>query len=566
MVGDRVTFEVQVSRGGRWEVDTMLRNEEEARAHARKLFANKRCEGVRILRNWTRGDGIISETEIFTETRTVKDEGPIRVAVIESAPEKCATNEAFLGSDSRGTIGRLLHEYLEKVFLTPTELLHSHKEMKRLQDKDTLVPTAVDRVAALQCRSGEQDPRARGQEIHRALDELAARARRAETTALPALEGRFSDVLARLKAMGGGEDPEYLAMVVLSRDLMNARNWVGKLERLCRLAVEDSDPHAIGMLDGVIADLLGASLVQDILGAQPNLAAAIIAMFDLSEGRMDVGRSQVGPSAETLNALFAGCKLPISRATLLDRAHRQIRSGSPLSRNDSTREDESYRRLVARVVGQDGFLCGVETAEALTTRQTRMTEQGGAIGRRTALLATFRAMPDRATGLVYLCEMARSSFIPEHASDIVAMLDHVTICRRIVDLCDHALPPRERMARTTRAHAAVMASPFPATIKARVANALDSILERYLLDEQIIEKLDNPNSPLRERATRLVQFCAAGVLPQGRALSLARERVLSLLRQPSFDAHFIDGFADAQMAQKALRDFYALLVRAGLGG
>ena len=76
--------------------------------------------------------------------------------------------------------------------------------------------------------------------------------------------------------------------------------------------------------------------------------------------------------------------------------------------------------------------------------------------------------------------------------------------------------------------------------------------------------MDNPNTHLRDRAVMLVKFCGAGVLPEGKALALARKRVIKLLRQPSFDAHFIEGIPDPHRAEKALRDFHKLLIQGGL--
>ncbi len=90
------------------------------------------------------------------------------------------------------------------------------------------------------------------------------------------------------------------------------------------------------------------------------------------------------------------------------------------------------------------------------------------------------------------------------------------------------------------------------------------MLERYLLDENIIDRLDSPGTHLRDRAVRLVKFCGAGVLPEGKALKLARKRIIKLLRQPDFDAHFIEGIEDPGVAERAIRDFHKLLVQGGL--
>ncbi|RAU23384.1 hypothetical protein CU669_04435 [Paramagnetospirillum kuznetsovii] len=566
MVADRASFEVQVSKDGRWATETIVYKEDEARALAKKLLADKKCEGAKIVRNWLRGDGTMVESEIFCETRTVKDDGPIRIVPIDSIPdEKCETPDDFMGDGARNVVNRVFRNYLDKQFLTPTELMHSYKELKRLQEKDSLVPSAVDRVAQLQTKDGEQDAKSRGQEIFKSIDDISARARRVESLKLPKLDGSFSEMMAKIAAMGESEDRDYLAMVVLSRDLMNVRNWVGKLERLCNLAVADSDPHALEMLDGVIADVLGSNVVQDVLGWQPGLGAAIIAMFDLAAGKMKVQKSDAGESAEVLNRLFAENKLPVSRAGLLDRAHRQIRSPNPLNRTEPEKEGEEFKRLMMRTLTPTGFASGAETAEALTTRFTRLVEQGGSAGRKAAMESLFRTLPDRAFGLIYLCDMLTTPYGEEHAATISELLGFVFRSRALAEFCDRTLPPKDRMMRATNAHRAAMASQFPAETKTQLAEHIDGILERYLIDEQIVEKLDHHESPLRDRAVRLVQFCAAGVLPEGKAMTRARQRILGLLRMPNFDAHFIDGFTDPMRAQKALRDFHQLLVKAGFG-
>lgn len=564
MAADRASFEIQVQKDGRWSTETVRYKEDEARAVAKKFLSDKKCEGARIIRNWLRADGTMVETEVFAEVRTVKDDGSFRIAPIESAPARCEKTEDYYAAESRAIMNRLFRAYLDKVFLTPTELMHSYKELKRIQDKDTLVPSAVDRVAFLQTREGDLDHKSRREEIFKTLDQMSARARRVESRKLPKLDGRFSELIEQLRQHDPNET-EYLAMVVLSRDLIDVRNWVGKLERLCKLAVEDPDPRAVLLLDGVIADVLGANVVQEILGWQPSLGAAIIRMLDLADGIMPTEKSDAGESAEILNQLFRENKLPTSRACVLDRAIRQIRSPNPLYRNDQSKELEEFKRLVVRVLGPNGFVCGPDMAEALTTRYTRMVEQGGAAGRRAAIAGTFRAMPDRSQGLVYVAALSRTSYADEHADDMVEQLDLVFHARHIGELCERSLSPKDRMVRATNAHKAALGSAFPDGLKQRIADHIDGVLERYLVDEQIIEKLDHPDSHLRDRAVRLVQFCAAGVLPEGKSLTRARQRILSLLRQPNFDARFVDGIVDPAKAQRALRDFHQLLVRAGFG-
>ena len=317
-------------------------------------------------------------------------------------------------------MNRVFRNYFEKTYITPTEVIHNFRELKRIQDKDTLVASAVDRVAFLQTREGEQDSKARRDEIFKSVERNVG----------PRPQGRGPGVAqaervasARCAAPSidadNEEERDYLALVVLSRDLLDARNWMAKLEKLCALALKEADPHGIDLLDGVIADVLGANIVQEVLGWQPSLGHAIRSMLDLADGHMPAGQSDTCESTEALNRLFGEGKLKASRACLVDRAHRQLRSTNPLYRSDSSKEHEEFQRVLLRMLGPTGLYSGAESAEALTTRFTRMVEQGGAAGRRAAITGVFRAMPDRASGVLYLCDLARSEYAVEHGADMV---------------------------------------------------------------------------------------------------------------------------------------------------
>lgn len=565
MASKNASYEIQVQKDGRWCTQSYLEAEDKAVAAAKHYLVDKKCEGARVVRNWQRADGRFVEKEIFCETRILRDDAPVRIVEVDSAPPRCALTDDYYGSQSRGLMNRVFRNYFEKTFVTPTELIHNYRELKRIQDKDVLVPSAVDRVAFLQTRDGGQDTKARRDEIYRSVDAMSARARRAEALNLPKLNGCFKDVVDAAAAVGGPDDADYLAMVVLSRDLVNVRNWLGKLDRLCRLAVQEGDPHALLLLDGVIADVLGANVVQEILGWQPSLANAICRMLDLADGALPLERSEAGESAEMLNALLKDGKLPASRTVLIDRALRQLKSANPLYRSDPSKERSAFTTVVERLVTADGLLLGADAADALTWRAGRLVEEGGLAGKRAAIQLTFHAMPDKAFGLVYLCELARTEYARDFAADIVELASRVLACDSLGQLCLRTLSAKDRMTRATLAHRMVGASALPEDLRKRLTDTIDGALEQYLIDEQIVEKLDHHESSLRDRAIRLVQFCAAGVLPEGRAMARARQRIVTVLRSPNFDAHFVDGITDPARAQKALRDFHQLLLRAGFG-
>lgn len=558
-------FEIHVMRDGRWSTESVSASEDEARKIARKFLADRKCEGARIIRNWMRGDGKMVEAEIFCETRTVKDEGDVRINPVEEAP-RCEAPGDYYAAQSRSVMNRIFRSYLDKAFLTPTELIHNYRELKRIQDQDTLVPQAVDRVSSLQVRDTDQDARARREEIHTQIDRMSTRARRAEGIKLPKINGKFHALRAQAAALAEKEaDADYLSLVALSNELVSTRNWVGKLERLCTLATDETEAESLRLLDGVIADVLGSTVINELLGWQPGLGQAIISMLDLAEGRLVAEKSEAPQVVAMLNPLFGRGALPESRLSLLDRAHRQLRSPNPLYRSDPTKELESLGKVIERLLGNDGLLLGAETAEALTTRYTRMVEEGGATGRRLAIGGVYRAMPDRASGLIYLAQLAETEYAAEHMDDMAQCAQSAFNARTLGDLTQRTLPTKERMLRATAAFRVVANSPLPEALRTRITNHIDAVLERYLIDEKVIERLDHHESPLRDRAIRLVQFCAANVLPEGKAMNRARGRIIDLLRQPNFDAHFIEGMTDPVQAQKSLRDFHQLLVKAGFG-
>ena len=564
MSASRATFEVQVQKEGRWVADIVLDREDDARTAAARLFADRKCEGVRIFRNWLKADHTIIETQIYCETRIIREKENLRIGMVDAPPPPCQELEDYYRFASRQFMNRIFRAYCDKAFVTPTELLHDSREFKRLQDTETLLSSAVDRVAFLQTQDGDVATKDRKDQIFKDVGAMLARARKVEKLKLPKLDKPLGELRQSIHLPD--DDSEYLTMVALCRELVTFKTWLGKLDRLLELAEHETDPTAIHMLDGIMSDVLMSNVMQDILGQQPNLAQAICRMFDLADGTFPAETSDAPGSIAKLNALLASGLFPRTRTCIIDRAHRQIRAVTPLCREGVEREVLEFNKLIHRVLTPVGFISGPDTAEALTSRYTRLVIQGGVAGRKAAILGTFKAMPDLSTGVLYLCDLILSEYAAEHAEDMYRKFTDVTQTKTLDELCEKSLSPRERLARATNAFRAMEHSPFPDQTKERVLTHLDAVIDHFLADNHVIEKLDHGDLSLRERAQRLVQFCAAGILPpKGKAINRTRSSILNLLRQPNFDARFVEGIADPTIAQHTLRDFHQLLVKAGFG-
>lgn len=558
------SYNIQTQQQGAWVHYTTAEDKETALETAKRIFGNKACSGVRVVQIHAQPGRAPTEIEVHCETRVVKVTDTIRFSQIDWAPPACAELEEYYASPSRRLMARVLRDYCDKMAVTPTELLYNAKEATRIQDRGTLVMAAIDKVATLQADDDDNGVKnsaqaaARNAEITKAVEQMQSRARRAEKFALPKLKDSFHEVQRAVKSIETqDESPAYVAKVVLAQDLSTIRDWLGKVCRLCKLAeIDQEHPDSVAVLDGVIADSLAGSVVQDVLGFQPNLGHAIIAMIDLAEGKLIPEQSDAGQAAAVINTLCGQGKLPESRLSLIDRAHRQLANGGPLSRNNAEKERDEFMRVRDRLLTPSGLYNGAETAEALSVRYARLVEAGGQTGRRTAFNGVFYSMPDRAASILYLCAVAHTNYAKDCADDIAEKFDTILNLRSVMDMTRQGLSPKERMQRVTFAHAALAQSEFPEPKKSHMLAHLDGLLDRYVMENKLPEKLDNPKAAVKDRAITLAQFCGSGVLPKGgKALNRFLPNLLALVSQPDFDARFTAGMPDAEQAQKALRSF-----------
>src|SRR5688572_12199055 len=80
-------FEIQVSRGGRWQIEGVDGNEKEAIAIAKKKLGQPGIEGVRVIKEATRRFG--QPETVFEQQGRQGDGELITLAQIDDAPAKC---------------------------------------------------------------------------------------------------------------------------------------------------------------------------------------------------------------------------------------------------------------------------------------------------------------------------------------------------------------------------------------------------------------------------------------------------------------------------------------------
>ena len=570
-------FQVQIYNRDHWGADDRFATEAEAMARAKKLIGVRTCEGVRVVREG-RANGAFTEVEIYKEMQ--RSNKPLTIQPIDEAPP-CQSAEDLLGDRARMTINRLLRGYVEQVVVTPTEIMHNYRELKRLMDKDNLLNTAVSRVAQLQtvdaANANESGPkpgvgvavRERRDALFAMVNTVLAQAKRASEIKDPPDVRKlgFSAAVEQLRPKVPANDLIYCSLAMLSRDLVGRRDWLGKLDTLTTLIKreEDGAAEARGLLDGVAADVVGApGVVRDLLGDRDSLSSALGALIDLSRGAF-AGGTLISPDSPVwaLNEEIAGRGLGATVAVMLDLVCRQFKSNQPLARaGDVGGESAAFDDLLARVTGPEGIYGGGAMAEALVWRQGRYIEAGGATGRKQAIHDILGRFSDPKDRVRFLVTLSDSGLGRQQTADVVEHLTLLTEGPAAAGLFVKGAPIRDNLSGVSRLFRQLCGSPLEPARRDHFAACVDETIADYIVRNRVIERLDNPEDHLRHRAIRLMQLCSPDVLCSPKTLAIARERIVGLLRQPGFQEKFCEGLP-ADEAEHKLREFYGLLMQAG---
>lgn len=567
-------FEIHVNRGGRWQIDGAESTEKDAIASAKRRLGMPGVEGVKVIAEAKSRFGRVSENVVFEQQGRVADSGIITVAPIDVPPKRCETSSDLYGGNARLAMSKLFRNYTSKMNLTVSEVLYNARELKRVMEKDNLLSSAVSKVASLQAGAGAAEAKERRDELFSMIDEVVARANAAEKAQLPSIAAVGLKTLE--EAVSGraadAREREYLIRVAISRDLMAERSFLGKLENAVKWAEGVEPDRAVDALDEFIADTLtDATVIQDVLGRRDSLLAAVLAMLDLLDGQLTLATSappvagDASATGERLNKLIAASRLPGAVAVIIDRVQSMVASRNPLVREAEPKEEEAaFRTLVERLIPADAPVrASGDILMALIERAGRMINKGGDAGRNEAvayitgrlleparkvrfLLAAYEAAPQ--DGLkAYIVELtkgwigdtrAATDFNPQSKNPALVM-------RAVTNLFYHVRDAGQpELAEPLTGH-------------------LENLLFEYVDKAQILQMVDDPNRPLRARARLLVSMCLPDMLPPGKAVEAARVRVVAYLRQPDFTAKVVEDLTDPAEKEKALRELFDLMKRAG---
>lgn len=563
----RATFEVQLYKDGRWSISEVCKSQTVAEKKAQDLLALKTTAGVRIVKESHFGKDNHRESEIFKEMKEVKEKEDFSVTPVDESP-LCEKVTDYYQTASRSTMGRLFSKYLEKFEMTPLEVLHSHSNLKRMINFDTMVPSAVDKIATLHARATGSDVRGRRDIIFDAVDVIAQKARDVDKMKLPKLEdSSLDDILRKLDAKFPDEEERaYLANVALARESLNWRGWLGKMAELLPMAQSQQDQRARDMVDEMLADIFMAkTVIKDVIGISKHLGDAVLRMIDLVEGKCKPTRFAAEDLLQLLNVLFEADLLPRTKQVIFDRIERDLRGPVRLTNSEIKSDDNVFfEELVNRIITEDHVIGGAPVAAGMTERCARLNNVGGASGRNKAMQSMCEMLETGKRVFVYLLAL----YSPKADATMRAAIGE-QLKRKAVDLnsiqkiAPHARTERERLLQVAAIQSLVLNSALEEPLKGAMAKRFDDIVVDYIVANKVIERIDNKELTFRERANRLVAFCSSGMLTEGRATDIARDSITSYLRRKDFVSEFTGDIPDPAEKEAAIRDFYKLLAQTG---
>lgn len=369
-------------RDKRWLIDCLARNEEAAQARAEELYAEDDVLAVRVVRGRFGADGTSYETVLSERVRAPqRGERPVRIAAAPDEEAWCETLDDLYGPASRRMIARLLRNFLDRHAITPTELLHHHRYIKQLERQAELMGQAMQRVATHQARL-------RGLDMRQRLDALDRLANAAIERARDALASRAAPRLGEggLVALGDAvadgvqspSDRAFYLRCAVSRAFEDQGVLSAKMDLLTLWATPDLPASFTPLLDELAAGMLGAaSLLQEMLGPQPHLAAALAMLADLAAGRVPAEGAKP-PSLAALARLLGRDGMGETRLVILERVQRELASDKPLSRDDLARQKALFNGLLDKLIDERGmFAGGAAMVEAIARRSRGFEIVGG---------------------------------------------------------------------------------------------------------------------------------------------------------------------------------------------
>jgi hypothetical protein len=348
-----------------------------ARDKARALLGVGGVKAVRLIRERLREDGYGTEEEILNETAPLVRPIERQVSNYSGTVPICGNVEDVLTRPALRVIGLIMRPLLDKLGLSPVELVTLKAVASGVKRAENAVAGAITAAARLQAEKLNLPIRARLVEVEAIAERVRERVRAANALANPPKlgDGGIDAFLGRVTARLPEADWRFWSLRGIAEITAPDTNYVGKLDRLMGLLAPGISERAEDLLDETAATLVDhQDVIRELLGRQPDLAAAMMALTDLAEGKSPPA-SSAPELAARLAAAIAHGGLAKTRDAMWDRLHRSLAGKQRLSNNTLKEEWLAIHRLQSDLQPRVPPAFQKEIESSLTRRQMRTRDE-----------------------------------------------------------------------------------------------------------------------------------------------------------------------------------------------
>lgn len=387
--GRAYSYEIYVQVDGRWRLDKRLEGESSMTQHANEQLEKSAIaqanallnmgdyQAVKVLRSRERSDGFGTQSEIFNKAATA------RPKVMQTRPFKgpfpvCDTPYDLARRQSAKGFGTVFREFLDKQNATAIELLHSPQHQRKLTDMNSFMRAGIYALAGAQTQPGLPSQSERSKKLEGLFEKSIQLTRDAMAEkGLPALENNdFARLYERLSHRMQDDQLRFTFFFQTSKVTQTLSSYAGRLDIYLTDMIDRPMNGLAPLLDECAGSCLDSTtLIQDLLGARNSLSDALIALADLSTGKLDMG-AKPDPILEKLNRLLGENRLPSCSETLWERILSNLNSKALLSKSEPKKEWQMTRSLNHKLVAvaPEAFKEAVDHAGRMRMERVRNME------------------------------------------------------------------------------------------------------------------------------------------------------------------------------------------------
>lgn len=454
----------------------------------------------------------------------------------------CSTVDDLFAPPARRIISRLLTEFLTNQKVSAVELLHRAELLDRLEGTGTLLQYVVQQTAVARAAKEKRPVQTIIKELNQLVGDLSDKVHvDKRNDRFPELKAEQFPALA--DDLVAKPDGAYILNGTLARYLRDARNWLGKIERLLVLS-EMADANKpggsllISACDAIISEILAlpAALIE-VIDFKESFGEMVMSLVNLFLGRLENTNYPADHIMPHLTKRFASGLMPLSRSAIAVQIIAQIYNQQRLTTDSCDAELKMFRTLTGLMMsGVGDVLDKDELVEALELRAKRFVTSEYLNG----CLAAIVLPSDKLEWLFFAedCVLGeRNKQILAKAAIRIATADSF---KSQFTLTRSSLPGR--LQRLTALCTKAAASGFHEADRRFLVSVFDNLAFTLAADNRLFETLAaRPIHPV-EKVLVLLQLQDARTFTPGGLSDRVRTEIIGYLARPGFLESYIERF------------------------